>query len=148
GVQTCALPISLSLHSRTNPLHTHFNQTIAQRLSKVTADISLRFTLYSYHESTLIIFYNNDMLWCTDNTVIRIFVSALSSASPTLQTCSLLLAKKVQDSQCSAVVFAINGSRRSCKLIIPCRLNRWRSYKNSSWWNNGSWRSQRTLSLR
>src|SRR4029434_3772711 len=43
----------------------------------------------------------------------------------------------------STVVFAINDSRMSCKLMIPCRLNRERSYKN-----NGSWRSQRTLSLR
>src|SRR4029434_2550838 len=68
------------------------------------------------------IFYNNDMLWCTNNTVIRIFVSALFSASPTLQKCTTR--KKVQDSQCSTVVFSINDSRRSCKLIIPCRLNR------------------------
>src|SRR4029434_135090 len=48
-----------------------------------------------------------------------------------------------QKSDVPTVVFAINDSRRSCKLMIPCRLNRKRSYKN-----NGSWRSQRTLSLR
>src|SRR4029434_2215794 len=77
-------------------------------------------SLYSYHESTLIIFYNNGMLWCTNNT--HIIMSALFSESLTLQKCTTR--KKAQDSQGSTVVFAINDSRRSCKLIIPCRLNR------------------------
>src|SRR4029434_1693407 len=77
-------------------------------------------SLYSYHESTLIIFYNNDMIWCTNNT--HIIMSALFFESPTLKKCTTR--KKAQDSQCSTVVFAINDSRRSCKLIIPCRLNR------------------------
>src|SRR4029434_54984 len=84
-------------------------------------------SLYSYHESTLIIFYNNDMLWCTNNT--HIIMSALLSASPTLQKCTTR--KKAQDSQCSTVVFAINDSLRSCKLMIPCRLNVYRLCKNN-----------------
>src|SRR4029434_3602102 len=78
-------------------------------------------SLYSYHKFTLIIFYNNDMLWCTNNTLCALF-----SASPTLQKCTTR--KTAQDSQCSTVVFAINDSRRSCKLMIPCRLNRERLY--------------------
>src|SRR4029434_8542194 len=45
---------------------------------------------------------------------IMIIMSALFSASPTLQKCTTR--KKAQDSQCSTVVFAINDSRRSCKL--------------------------------
>src|SRR4029434_8187393 len=57
-------------------------------------------------------------------------VGMFFSASPTLQKC--ITRKKAQDSQCSTVVFAINGSRRSCKLMIPCRLNRERSDRKST----------------
>src|SRR4029434_9777193 len=60
-------------------------------------------TLFPYTTLFRSIFYNNDMLWCTNNT--HIIMSALFSASPTLQKCTTC--KKAQDSQCSTVVFAI-----------------------------------------
>src|SRR4029434_4232671 len=76
----------------------------------------------SVHESTVIIFYNNDMLWCTNNT--HIIMSALFSASPTLQKCTTR--KKAQDSQCGVSVLGQWDPSffRGCGKLIQLHLSK------------------------